>query len=131
MRNRKKHVILPIQIPQDILDILIAYREWRKDQYAYPSGHKDVMLKQMTDACRKWHLWSYWENCAGSFFIHLNNGLVIYTHINEDEPLVIRTCVNGDQFNPWDGSYPRKEEGEYREQSFVYDWSKYEDITIK
>jgi hypothetical protein len=131
MRNRKEHVTLPIQIPQNIIDMFIEYREWRKDQSKYPNGHKDIMLKKFEGICRKWHLWSMWENCAGSFFIHLKNGIVVYTHINEDKPLVIHQCSSGNQYNPWNNKYPQEKEGKYGKQKFVYDWSNYEDTTIK
>jgi len=130
MRNRKEHVTLPIEIPQNIIDMFIEYREWRKDQSAYPKDHKTAMLKRFEAICRKWHLWTMWENCAGSFFIHLKNGITVYTHINEDKPLVIQQCTSKG-CNPWNGKYPHETEGKYKEQEFVYQWDNYEPLTIE
>ena len=127
-RKRKEHVTLPINIPQNIVDWFIAYREWRKDQDAYAKGHKDKMLKELDVVCRKWHLWNGWESCAGSYWIYLTNGLVVYTHINEDKPLVIHTCVLGKQFETWED---QPTEASYGDKDYVYHWDNYEPLTIE
>jgi hypothetical protein len=125
MRNRKTHVDLPIKIPQNILDILIEYQNWRKDQSKYPKGYKLGMLKKLDKACLKWHLYAGWESMGGSFFFHTKVGIMIYTHVSGSKPLKIQQCTDKDS-NPWNGEYPRTEEID----NFVYHWDKYEPLIL-
>ena len=125
MRNRKTHVTLPLKIPQNILDIFIEYREWRKDYTKFPKNHKDAMLKRLDKIAPKWHLYTGWESMAGSFFIHTKVGIMVYVHINEDKPLTIQQCTDKDS-NVWNGEYPQTE----RIGNFVYHWDGYKPLII-
>ena len=129
-RKRKEHVTLPIIIPQNIIDWFIGYREWRKDQSAFPKGHKYKMLDQLEEIGKKWHLYAGWQNVAGSTWMWLNNGLVLLSHISEDKPIIIRTVVCGKEY---DHAEDRKQidESTYDDRDYVYHWDNYTPVTIE
>ena len=126
-RTRKEHVTLPISIPQNIIDWFIDYKEWRKDQQSFPKGHKEKMLDKLDPIGRKWHLYKGWQNVAGSTWIFLKNGLVLVCHVNEEKPLVIKTCVLGKEYEKW-GKQPQK--ANLGDKNYVYNWNNYEHLQI-
>lgn len=131
MRNRKEHIKLPLSIPQNIIDMFVEYREWRKDQKSYPTDFKDKWLIRFAEVCRKWHLYNGFEGIAGSYFLRTKIGITVYTHIDEDKPLKIQQCTNiGDEYNPWSGDYPMLEQGAIKGQEYVYDWEDYSPLIL-
>lgn len=126
-RNRKKHVHLPLKIPQNILDVLISYKAWRDAGGSKKYGKtKDQLLKELDAACVKWHLYNGWESMAGSFFIHTKVGVTIYTHISDRKPLVIEQC---NECDPWKGEYnqvPLLIIG----KKHIYHWENYKPMTF-
>jgi hypothetical protein len=130
MRNRKIHIKLPLKVPQNILDMFVEYRRWRKDHTKFPRDFKEKWMERLTAVCKKWHLYSGWESMAGSYWIHTKVGITVYTHIGEDKPLTIHQCTNfGDSYNPWYNKYPHDETGTRKGQDYVYDWRDYaEDV---
>ena len=131
MRNRKKHIKLPLSIPQNIIDMFVEYREWRKDQKSYPFDFKNKWIERLTVVCRKWHLFNGWGSIAGSYWIHTNIGVTVYTHIGEDKLLKIQQCNNLDtKYNPWEGQYPMSEKGTVKGQKYVYNWEDYTPLIL-
>jgi len=125
MRKRKKHIYLPLKIPQNIIDVLVSYREWQRNQDNYPKT-KLQLLKELDKACLKWHLYCGWESMGGSFFIYTKVGITIYTHINSKKPFLIQQC---NECNPWEGKYnqvPLLIIG----KEHIYHWENYEPMTF-
>lgn len=121
---------MPLKVPQNILDMFVEYRRWRKDHTKFPKDFKETWLKRLTVVCRKWHLYSGWEGMAGSYWIHTKVGVTIYTHIGKDEPLTIQQCnTAANEYNPWRGQYPKCDTLVISDKTYVYDWRDYaEDI---
>jgi hypothetical protein len=132
MRKRKRHIKLPLRIPQNIIDMFVEYREWRKNQAGYPENFKEEFFKRFDAVCKKWHLYTGWGACAGSFWIFTQIGIVVYTHINEKKSLTIQQCTNlyDDEYDPWKNKYPKQNKGCLSYQDYVYDWSGYKNLTV-
>lgn len=128
IRNRKKHVHLPLKIPQNIIDVLVSYKEWA-DAGGSGKYHKtkDQLLKELNEACKKWHLYVGYESMAGSFFIYTKVGVYVYAHISNKEPLVIQQC---NICNPWDGEYFQRPREKVGDKVHIYHWKNYEPMTF-
>lgn len=126
MRNRKIHVKLPLKIPQNIIDCLVAYNEWRKNPALFHEERKTEILKAMDKACVKWHLFEGYGACVGHFTILTKVAIEIVCNTARDNP-IIEFYTKTSFFD----SETEREEGKvYKGKTYVYDWDDYQPIEL-
>lgn len=121
--KKNRHTIhLPLKIPQNIINTLQDYWDWRDNQEAYPKGRKQEILETLEKICRQWHLFAGFEAMAGTFFIYTTCGVTINASSIKYRKPPYRQATNGfDEL--WDNQEPLTENiinGHY----YRYIWDK-------
>ena len=94
MNPKKIHVNMPLKIPQNILDVAEKYRQWRQDGI----GCKQTILEEMDKVVKRWHRYTGYSACVGTFEFSTNVGVSIKIVATEPEGLRIDWFIGAAQY---------------------------------